>query len=152
VTAEILNDFQHVRGKAGILLRIAVAALDNPDGAVRDVIFPVADEQTFENLIKEQRAGASYRQRIHTIVRSSYSSHYRRMLPKLLNVLEFRSNNAVYRPLIDALEVLEREHETGQQYFALSGCALNRSARSAIPASRRSASRASRTTTAGASS
>ena len=125
VTAEILNDFQHVRGKAGILLRIAVAALDNPDGAVRDVIFPVADEQTFENLIKEQRAGASYRQRIHTIVRSSYSSHYRRMLPKLLNVLEFRSNNAVYRPLIDALEVLEREHETGQQYFALSAVAVD---------------------------
>jgi hypothetical protein len=113
VTAEIITDFQQVRGKAGILFRIAVAALDNPDEAVRDVIFPVADEQTFQNLVKEQRAGATYQQRIHTIIRSSYSSHYRRMLPKLLNVLEFRSNNAVYRPLIDALEVIQREQETG---------------------------------------
>jgi Tn3 transposase DDE domain len=125
VTAEILTDFQQVRGKAGILFRIAVAALDNPDGAVRDVIFPVADEQTFQSLVKEQRAGATYQQRIHTIFRSSYSSHYRRMLPKLLDVLEFRSNNAVYRPLIDALEVIQREQETGQLYFALSAVTVD---------------------------
>jgi hypothetical protein len=125
VTADILTDFQQVRGKAGILFRIAVAALDNPDGAVRDVIFPVADEQTFQSLVKEQRAGATYQQRIHTIIRSSYSSHHRRMLPKLLDVLEFRSNNAVFRPLIDALEVIQREQETGQQYFALSAVTVD---------------------------
>ncbi len=47
------------------------------------------------------------------------------MLPKLLNVLEFRSNNAVYRPLIDALEVIQREQETGQQYFALSAVTVD---------------------------
>jgi hypothetical protein len=118
VTAEILSDFQHVRGKAGILFRIAAAALENPDGAVRDVIFPIADEQTFENLVKEQRAGETYQQRIHTVIRSSYSSHYRRMLPKLLDVLELRSNNAVYRPLLDAIDVIKRENESGQQHFA----------------------------------
>jgi hypothetical protein len=30
------------------------------------------------------------------------------MLPKLLGALEFRSNNAVYRPVIDALVLLGR--------------------------------------------
>jgi TnpA family transposase len=120
VTAEILSDFQHVRGKAGILFRIAAAALKEPDGAVRDVIFPVADEQTFENLLKEQRAGETYQQRIHTVIRSSYASHYRRMLPKLLDILDFRSNNAVYRPLLDAIDVVKRENENAQQHFPLS--------------------------------
>jgi len=120
VTAEILTDFQHVRGKAGILFRVAAAALKDPDGVVRDVIFPVADEQTFENLLKEQKAGETYQQRIHTLVRSSYASHYRRMLPKLLDILDFRSNNAVYRPLLDAIDVIKRENESGQQHFTLS--------------------------------
>jgi TnpA family transposase len=120
VIAELFSDFQYVRGKAGILFRIAAAALKEPDGAVRDVIFPVADEQTFENLLKEQRAGETYQQRIHTVIRSSYASHYRRMLPKLLDILDFRSNNAVYRPLLDAIELIKRGNENAQQHFPLS--------------------------------
>ena len=125
VIAELFTDFQHVRGKAGILFRVAKAALDNPDGSVREVIFPIAGEQTFENLLKEQLAGETYQQRIHTVVRSSYASHYRRMLPKLLAALEFCSNNAVYCPLLDAIDVIKRESESSQQYFPLSEVAVD---------------------------
>ncbi len=42
------------------------------------------------------------------MLRSSYSNHYRRMLPAVLEALEFRCNNTVYRPLMDALELLRR--------------------------------------------
>jgi len=46
----------------------------------------------------------------------SYSYHYRRILPPLLEVLEFRSNNERHRPLIHALDVvktyLEDPHRT----------------------------------------
>src|SRR5207302_3223041 len=42
---------------------------------------------------------------------SSYSAYYRRMLPKLLGALEFRCNNAIYRPVMDALELLARYAE-----------------------------------------
>ena len=38
------RNFHQVLGKTRILFRIAAAALGNPDGAVRDVIFPVAVE------------------------------------------------------------------------------------------------------------
>src|SRR5271166_2258281 len=56
---------------------VARAALDKPDGVVREVIFPVAGEQTFEKLVKEAAAGAGQRHaRIHTVVRASYGSYY----------------------------------------------------------------------------
>ena len=51
---------------------------------------------------------AVYHQRVHKIVRASYSRHYRRILPKLLETLEFRSNNDVHRPVIEALELLKK--------------------------------------------
>src|SRR5271166_4045902 len=95
---------------------VARAALDKPDGVVREVIFPVAGEQTFEKLVKEAAAGAGQRHaRIHTVVRASYGSYYRRMLPKLLAAIEFRANNATHRPLLDAIEVIRAAVDGGRQ-------------------------------------
>lgn len=41
-------------------------------------------------------------------MRSSFASHYRRMIPLLLEALEFRSNNDQHRPVILALEILKK--------------------------------------------
>ena len=41
-------------------------------------------------------------------MRSAYRSHYRAMLIRLLNTLEFRSNNEIHRPVLDALAILKR--------------------------------------------
>jgi TnpA family transposase len=126
VVEELLADAGQVRGKIGILFNIARAALDKPDGVVREVIFPVAGEQTFEKLVKEAAAGAGQRHaRIHTVVRASYGSYYRRMLPKLLAAIEFRSNNATHRPLLDALEVIRAAVDDGRQYYELDEIAVD---------------------------
>ena len=45
---------------------------------------------------------------MRTVLRGSYSSYYRRMLPALLSALEFRCNNTAYRPIMDALKLLAR--------------------------------------------
>ena len=105
VVEELLDEYRQVRGKTGILFRVAEAAVSNPEGIVREVIFPVAGEQTFEDLVKEYRtSGTQQNRRIHTVIRASYGSYYRRMLPKLLSALEFRSNNATHRPLLQGLQ------------------------------------------------
>lgn len=44
-TAELVEDFKKVRGKEGILCAVADAALERPDGIIKDVVFPVAGEQ-----------------------------------------------------------------------------------------------------------
>jgi TnpA family transposase len=119
VIEELVAEAQQVRGKAGILFRVAEAAVGQPDGVVREVIFPVAGEQTFEALVREAKAlGTSQNRRVHTAVRASYGSWYRRMMPKLLDALDFRSNNGMHRPLLDALAAIRRAEGDGRQYFS----------------------------------
>jgi hypothetical protein len=115
VIEELVSEAQQVRGKAGILFRVAEAAVGQPDGVVREVIFPVAGEQTFEALVREAKAlGTPQSRRVHTAVRASYGSYYRRMMPRLLAALDFRSNNGAHRPLLDALATIRRAEGDGR--------------------------------------
>ena len=47
-------------------------------------------------------------QNVRTVIRNSYKGHYRRMVPPILETLEFRSNNQHHRPVIQALALLKR--------------------------------------------
>jgi len=53
VEAAYINDLKRVAGKTRILYRIADAALEHPDEPVREVVFPVANEQTLRDLVAE---------------------------------------------------------------------------------------------------
>ena len=109
INKELVDDFKQVRGKTNLLFRIAEVAIDQPSGVIQKVIYPVASQQTLRDLVKEYKStGIAYRQRVHTVMRSSFASHYRRMIPQLLEVLEFRSNNDIHRPVIQALELLKK--------------------------------------------
>ncbi len=82
-----------------------------PDDAVREVVFPAVSggEQTLRELVHEFKTkGPVYRRTVQTTLKASYSNHYRRGLIELLEVLEFRSNNATHRPVLDALELITR--------------------------------------------
>jgi hypothetical protein len=62
VETAYLNDLKLVDGKTRILYRIADAALEHPDESVREVVFPLADEQTLRDLVAEYKAqGGAYR-------------------------------------------------------------------------------------------
>lgn len=52
VEQELLADFRRVAGKHGLLFRIAEAALARPDDPVREVVYPVAGEQTLRDLLE----------------------------------------------------------------------------------------------------
>ena len=111
VERELLAELHRVRGKEGILFSLAEAALAQPDETVRAALYPVVPggEQTLKDLVREGRANErAFQQQVRTVLRSSYSNHYRRMLPKLLAALEFRCNNTAFRPVMDALELLAR--------------------------------------------
>jgi hypothetical protein len=118
VIDELVEEAREVRGKAGILFRVVEAASGSPEGVVRDVILPVIGKQTFEALVREAQAlGTPQSRRVHTAVRASYGSYYRRMMPKLLAALDFRSNNGTHRPLLDALDAIRRAEGEGRQFF-----------------------------------
>src|SRR5439155_10160451 len=88
--------------------QLAGAALDHPDGIVREVVFPVVSERTLREPVQEWKAtGPIYRTTLRTVSRNSYKGHYRRMVPPILRTLDFRSNNRHHRPVIQALDLLK---------------------------------------------
>lgn len=108
VEKEYVNELKRIAGKEHILYRIAEVTVDHPDELVRDVVYPVASEKLLRDLVKEYKAkGPAFRRQVHTIIRSSYSHHYRRMVPDLLDMLDFRSNNESYRPVIRAIQLVK---------------------------------------------
>jgi TnpA family transposase len=120
VVKELLQDVRHVHGKTTLLYKLAEAAITQPDGTVHAVVFPVVGEETLHRLVHESRTkGPAYRYYVHRIVRRSYSHHYRQMMPHLLEALMFRSNNALHRPVIEALTWLQTHRESRQQYVSL---------------------------------
>lgn len=123
VTNELINAFKRVTGKENILFLIAEASLAAPQGQVREVVFPAVSggEQTLRELVHEYRTkGPVYRWTVQTTLKASYTSHYRRGLIDLLEVLEFRSNNSAYRPVIDALALIKRYAKAGNtRYYPL---------------------------------
>ena len=110
-----MADFKRVTGKTGILFQMAEASLDHPKGQVDEVIYPVVGEQTLRDLVKEYRVtGRSYREKVHTVMRGSYSHHYRRMVPQLLSVLAFHSNNEQHQPVMQTLDLVQKYRGAGE--------------------------------------
>ena len=114
---ELLKDIKHVEGKTQILFRVAEAVMSNPDGSIRDVIFPQVKEETFRNLVAEKKAsGPQYRFLHQYFMRQKYAHHYCRMLPLVLENITFRSDNR-FQPLIEALAVIKQYLGTRYKYF-----------------------------------
>ena len=114
VEKELLEDLKKVTGKTNLLFQMAEAAVKNPEGTVREVLYPVVGEATLKELVKEYKgSGPAFRLNVHARLSSSYRGHYRRMLTPLLETLEFRSNNAAHQPVIQALHLfapVRRQH------------------------------------------
>ena len=106
VKREILMDFIQVEGKQQLLFRLAEAMLENPDGIIRETLYPVVSEEQLHSIVEEAKSKGVYQKSVQFQISASYTHHYRQMLPPLFEVLTFRSNNDQYKPLIEALEVV----------------------------------------------
>lgn len=116
VIDELVGELEKVDNKTTLLYRLAVAAIEEPEGTVKDVLFPVVGESTLEALAREYRTqGPGYQKQVHLRVRRSYSHHYRRMMPLLLKALTFCSNNSRHQPVITALTWLRTHLEDRRQ-------------------------------------
>jgi hypothetical protein len=72
-------------------------------------LYPVVGERTLRDLVAEAKANEQARRsRLRTVLTGAYSNYWRRMLPHLLTALTFHSNNTSYRPVMDAVDLLNR--------------------------------------------
>jgi len=112
VEKQLTAELKKVRGKEGILFKLAGAAIGKPDEVVRTALYPVVGEKTLRDLVAEAKANEKvFKAKVRTTLRSSYSSYYRQMLPPLLKTLGFKCNNTAYRPVMDAMKLLEKYAE-----------------------------------------
>jgi len=114
----MLADLRQVRGKTNLLFQLAEVAIDKPDGIVRDVIYPVVAEQTLKDLVREYKAsGNAYQRSIQLTIKASYGHHYRPMVPPLLELMDFHSNNMVHQPVIEALNFIKKQATSKQKHY-----------------------------------
>ena len=110
VSEEVVSKAQsQAKGRhAKLLYQIALASLAEPEGLIKDVIYPIADEDQLTHLIDQLGdAEGSVRDRLYARLRSAYSYHYRQLLPQVLKVLEFHGTGPHMQPVLDALELLK---------------------------------------------
>ena len=140
IQREWLADLERVEGKMQILSRVAEAVVEKPDGIVREVIFPKVNEETFQNLLAEFRASSPQLRLLRqAVMHRKFASHYRRMLPALLENLQFRSDNR-FQPLIEALAIIQKHLHTHYESFP-GRCQLRESS---LPSGTRKCSRRSK--------
>ncbi len=73
-----------------------------------------------QNLVDEFKTlGVNTEQEVHESMRSSYGNHYRRMLMPVLDRREFQSGNALYRPVIDAIQIIKENRTSNQHFYAV---------------------------------
>lgn len=114
---KLLADFIRVDGKQQLLFRLAEAMWDNPDGIIREILYPLVGQERLRSLVHEAKNNGNYRHSIQTRISGSYTHHYRPILPSLLKVLTFRSNNEQYKPLIKAIEVVAAYLEEKDPFY-----------------------------------
>jgi (2Fe-2S) ferredoxin len=121
VAKRFLADIRRVTGKNELLVKLSEAALAQPEGIVRQVLYPVVGEETMRDIVQEHQAtGQAYQQKIYAAMRGSYRAHYRQGLPALLKALAFHANQKADQPLLEALKLLQRYADTSSHpaYFA----------------------------------
>jgi len=123
VVKEFVAELKHVSGKENILFKITEASVGDPDGVVREVVFPAAGGlDTMMDLLAEYKAkGTTFRQHKQRVFKASYANHYRAGLIELIDAFELCSHNAVHRPVLDALGLIKRyraETPNATQYYA----------------------------------
>jgi len=119
VTEEFVRQYQRIRNKDAMLQRVAEVSLESPTEPVRKVIYPVmGGEAGLTELVREYRARRAYeRDKRRGVFKSSYTNHYRAGLIKLLQVLEFRSNNTEHQPVLDGLKLILRYAEAKTTFY-----------------------------------
>lgn len=117
--------FKKVRGKARLLFKLAEATMDQPEGVIKEVVYPVVSQKTLRELVAEFEAmSLDFEREVQETMRSSYGHHYRSMLMPVLDALTFRSNNTLYHPVIEALAVLRANRDSKRQYYDAGEVAL----------------------------
>lgn len=118
VEKEFQEDLRRASGDTNILYNIASLVCENPDGVIKEIIYPHIDRERIQRIVADYEQGShSYNLKVNKKVQSSYRHYYKRILLKALTRLDLHSTDKVFSELLSAVEfVLENRKEKGNQY------------------------------------
>jgi len=107
VEKRLLAEFRTEVVNKDVVVRLLEAAIDNPEGQIQAILYPIASPQQMKVLVAQYRTTSQrqYDRQVYTTLRASYGHHYRQMLPTLLDVLTFRSSTQAH--LLEAIDLLK---------------------------------------------
>lgn len=110
VTKTLVKQIRKFHGKEKILLDFASVSLEN-QGIIEETLYPIiiiGGKKCLKALVEDLCSSREYDERVQSTIRRSYSSYYRQIIPIILDLINFRSNNRYYKPIIETLEIIKK--------------------------------------------
>lgn len=118
VDKAVVGEIKRVQGKFDILSQITDVAIANPEGIIKDTIYPIIDPETLKQLkIDLSQRGQWYQKQIRTKMRSLYSHGSRSELLDLLTQLPIEVGEYENKVMLDAIQfILKYRHSPHDIY------------------------------------
>lgn len=118
VEKTLVKEIRKVYGKEKILFDMATTAVKNPQGIIEETLYPiVGGRERLLDLVKELSSQKEYNERVYSTIRRSYSSYYRQIIPDILDLIDFKSNNSDYQPLVQAIQIIKKHIRSKMHYL-----------------------------------
>lgn len=106
VDKKLKADSKSVSGKMGTLLVLAKKAMENPDGVIADIIYPVVSQERLNAIINDLGDDEDwYQMLVKTKALSLYTHNNRQLVWQLVDALDFDAETKLY-PILKALRFL----------------------------------------------
>lgn len=117
IKQQIISEVTCVNGKFDILCKLSSVAAERPAGIIKHEIYPIVSQETLTNLSVELKSrGKWYETEVKNKMRSLYAHGSRRLLLKLLDIFQFRSNRIEEKLLLDAIEFIKQNQNNLTAY------------------------------------
>ncbi|MCH9763114.1 MAG: Tn3 family transposase [Gammaproteobacteria bacterium] len=106
--------------RKALLNTLISTILQREDEVIKTAIYSVVTKETLEAIHKKDpEKQITYDSLVHERARSSYVHHYRRMIAPVLELLEFETGNMHYKPIIEALNIIQSQLDSGTTYYPI---------------------------------
>ncbi len=106
---ELVRSIKAVYKKKEFLYKMAKAVIQNPQGTVESVVFPVVGIEILNQIVAEYEGQElSYENTQAAEKKKRYTGSYRRMMKPVLDILIFQTSNPARQPLLDGIALVHK--------------------------------------------